>query len=142
MGVPVISCPGGTFASRDSFSHLSSVGLTETIARDFDEYVDLAVSLAGDIPRLAALRAGLRQRMAASPLCDGKRFARNLASRLRDVWEKWMRDQGQRLPSRCSGKDLAEISSLPTASASPHGQVTFVGMAFPWGVAHAVARKR
>ena len=80
MGVPVITCPGETFASRDSFSHLSSVGLTETIARDLDEYVELAVSLAGDLPRLAALRAGLRQRMAASPLCDGKRFASNLAS--------------------------------------------------------------
>ena len=34
-------------------SHLSNVGLTETIARDLDEYVELAVSLAGDLPRLA-----------------------------------------------------------------------------------------
>jgi predicted O-linked N-acetylglucosamine transferase (SPINDLY family) len=80
MGVPVITCPRETFASRHSLSHLSNVGLTETIARDFDEYVELAVSLTGDRPRLAALRAGLRQRMAASPLCDGKRFAANLAS--------------------------------------------------------------
>ena len=65
----------------------ANVGLTETIARDLDEYVELAVSLAGDLPRLAALRAGLRQRMAASPLCDGKRFATNLMSMLHDVWE-------------------------------------------------------
>ena len=75
MGVPVVTCPGETFASRHSLSHLSNVGLTETIARDLDEYVELAVSLAGDLPRLAMLRAGLRRRMAASPLCDGKRFA-------------------------------------------------------------------
>ena len=34
MGVPVITCPGETFASRHSLSHLSSVGMTETIARD------------------------------------------------------------------------------------------------------------
>ena len=88
MGVPVITCPGETFASRHSLSHLSNVGLTETIARDLDEYVELAVSLAGDLPRLAALRAGLRQRMAASPLCDGKRFATNLLSILHDVWEQ------------------------------------------------------
>ncbi len=54
MGVPVITCPGETFAGRHSFSHLSNVGLTETIARDFDDYVELAVSLAGDLPRLAA----------------------------------------------------------------------------------------
>jgi predicted O-linked N-acetylglucosamine transferase (SPINDLY family) len=86
MGVPVITCPGETFASRHSLSHLSSVGLTETIAHDLDEYVELAVSLANDLPRLAALRAGLRERMAASPLCDGKRFATNLMSMLQDVW--------------------------------------------------------
>ena len=88
MGVPVITCPGETFASRHSLSHLSNVGLTETIARDLDEYVELAVSLAGDLPRLAALRAGLRPRMAASPLCDGRRFAANLMSLLHDLWQR------------------------------------------------------
>ena len=88
MGVPVITCPGETFASRHSLSHLSSVGLTDLIARDLDEYVELAVSLSGDLPRLAALRAGLRQRMAASPLCDGKRFAANFASLLQEVWNQ------------------------------------------------------
>jgi predicted O-linked N-acetylglucosamine transferase (SPINDLY family) len=85
MGVPVITCPGETFAGRHSLSHLSNVGLTETIARDLDEYVELAVVLAGDLPRLAALRAGLRDRMAASPLCDGKRFAANLTAILQAV---------------------------------------------------------
>ena len=93
MGVPVITCPGETFASRHSLSHLSNVGLTETIARDLDEYVELAVALAGDLPRLAALRAGLRERMAASPLCDGQRFAANLVALLRDVWRQWV-EQG------------------------------------------------
>jgi protein O-GlcNAc transferase len=88
MGVPVITCPFETFASRHSLSHLSNVGLTEMIAHNLDEYVELAVSLADDLPRLAALRAGLRQRMAASPLCDGKRFATNLLSILHDVWEQ------------------------------------------------------
>jgi predicted O-linked N-acetylglucosamine transferase (SPINDLY family) len=88
MGVPVVTCPGETFASRHSLSHLSNVGLTETIARDLDEYVERVVSLAGDLPRLALLRAGLRQRMAASPLCDGKRFAANLTSILHGVWEQ------------------------------------------------------
>ena len=90
MGVPVITCPGETFASRHSLSHLSNVGLTETIARDLEEYVELAVALAGDLPRLAALRAGLRERMAASPLCDGKRFAADFMSLLRDVWGQWV----------------------------------------------------
>jgi predicted O-linked N-acetylglucosamine transferase (SPINDLY family) len=89
MGVPVITCPGDTFASRHSLSHLTNVGLTETIARDRDEYVELAVSLAGDAPRLAALRSGMREMMAASPLCDGRRFATNFLAMLDDVWAQW-----------------------------------------------------
>ena len=89
MGVPVVTCPGETFASRHSFSHLSNVGLTETIAADTREYVELAVSMAGNLVHLAEIRAGLRDRMARSPLCDGERFARHLQTLLRDVWRQW-----------------------------------------------------
>jgi predicted O-linked N-acetylglucosamine transferase (SPINDLY family) len=89
MGVPVISCPGETFASRHALSYLSNIGLTETIARGHKEYVDLAVSLAEDPPRLAAIRSQLRERMAASPLCDGRQFANDLMDRLRAVWRQW-----------------------------------------------------
>jgi protein O-GlcNAc transferase len=89
MGVPVVTCPGETFASRHSLSHLSNVGLTELVARGRDHYVELAVSLANDLPRLAKMRAALREQMAASPLCDGKRFAENLTKLLRDSWREW-----------------------------------------------------
>jgi protein O-GlcNAc transferase len=61
-----------------------------TMAHSLAEYIEVAVSLAGDLSRLAALRAGLRERMAASPLCDGKRFAGNFMSLLRDVWRQWV----------------------------------------------------
>jgi protein O-GlcNAc transferase len=88
MGVPVVTCPGTTFASRHSLSHLTNVGLTETIAGTFDEYVELAVRLAGDLPRLAGIRARLREQMLASPLCDGRRFAANLMRVLREACER------------------------------------------------------
>jgi predicted O-linked N-acetylglucosamine transferase (SPINDLY family) len=78
MGVPVVTWPGTTYPRRHSLSHLSNVGLTETIAGSRDEYVALAVRLAGELPHLAELRAGLRQRVAQSPLCDGRRFAEQL----------------------------------------------------------------
>ena len=79
MGVPVVTCPGETFAGRHSLSHLSNAGLTETIASDAARYVEIAAGLAHDLSRLAGLRAGLRARMASSPLCDGDRLARNLS---------------------------------------------------------------
>jgi predicted O-linked N-acetylglucosamine transferase (SPINDLY family) len=86
MGVPVITCPGETFSSRHSLSHLSNAGLTETIAHNGDEYVAAAVRLGTDLPRLAALRGALRSRMASSPLCDAPRFAANLLPILRTAW--------------------------------------------------------
>jgi predicted O-linked N-acetylglucosamine transferase (SPINDLY family) len=91
MGVPVVTCPGETFASRHSLSHLSNVGLTGTVAGDSDEYIELAVQLASNLPHLAALRAGLRTQMAHSPLCDEVRFTNHLMALLRDVWRQWCR---------------------------------------------------
>lgn len=90
MGVPVVTCPCETFASRHSLSHLSNIGLTETVARDFDEYVETAVRLANDLDRLAAMRSRLRQQVADSPLCDGSRFAANLIGQLREAWRQWV----------------------------------------------------
>lgn len=82
MGVPVVTLPGATFASRHTLSHLTQVSLTETIAANLDEYIELAAALANAPDRLAALRSGLRERMAASPLCDGRRFAAQLVALL------------------------------------------------------------
>jgi protein O-GlcNAc transferase len=94
MGVPVVTCPGETFASRHGLAHLTAAGVPETIAQDLDEYVQLAVALASDLPRLSALRAGLRGRVAASPLCDGPRFAQHFAALLREIWRRWCAGPG------------------------------------------------
>jgi predicted O-linked N-acetylglucosamine transferase (SPINDLY family) len=89
MGVPVVTCPGETFASRHGLAHLTAAGVTETIAEDLAQYENLAVDLAHDLPRLATLRAGLRDRVSGSPLCDGPRFAGNFGVLMRQVWRKW-----------------------------------------------------
>ena len=89
MGVPVVTMPGATFASRHSQSHLSTMGLLDLIAEDQDEYVKIAVDFASDVERLSDLRARLRPMMAASPSCNGKLFADNFEDRLRDVWRTW-----------------------------------------------------
>ena len=89
MGVPVVTWPGDRFESRHSLSHLSNAGVTETIARDPDDYVAIAVALAGDLPRLAGLRADLRPRLAGSPLCDADGFVRDLEAAFRAMWRDW-----------------------------------------------------
>jgi protein O-GlcNAc transferase len=92
MGVPVVTCPSETLASRHTLSHLSNIGIPELIASDLDQYVKIAAELAADLPRLATLRATLRDRMAASPLCDGKQFAADLGELLRTTWQAWLQD--------------------------------------------------
>ena len=86
MGVPVVTLAGVTFAGRHSTSHLSNVGLSDWVAADTGAYVAMAVARARDLTDLAGLRAGLRGRMAASPLCDGPRFGRALGEALQRAW--------------------------------------------------------
>ena len=88
QGVPVITLAGKTHASRVGVSLLTNVGLSEFIATTPDEYVERAVALAADLPRLAALRQGMRARMQASPLMDAPRFARKIEAAYREIWKK------------------------------------------------------
>ena len=89
MGVPVITVPGKTFASRHSQSHLMTLGLPELVARDENHYVELAAELAQGTERLAGLRSGLRDMMAASPVCDKQKFADGFSTLMRDIWQDW-----------------------------------------------------
>jgi predicted O-linked N-acetylglucosamine transferase (SPINDLY family) len=89
MGVPVVTLPGATFAGRHTLSHLTATGFTETIARDAEHYVELAVAWAADRSRLADVRTRLRAQMSAAPLCDMERFAERFQQLLRAVWRGW-----------------------------------------------------
>lgn len=77
MGVPVVTCPGETFASRHSLSHLANANATSTTADSLDAYVDRAIALANDVDELRRLHASLRPTMADSPVCDLARYARD-----------------------------------------------------------------
>ncbi|MGD0768278.1 MAG: tetratricopeptide repeat protein [Tepidisphaeraceae bacterium] len=89
MGVPVVTLTGQTAAGRAGVSILSTVGLTELIARTQEQYVQIVTQLAGDPPRLAQLRSTLRQRMTQSPMMDGPGFARKMESAYRQMWQRW-----------------------------------------------------
>jgi protein O-GlcNAc transferase len=86
MGVPVVTLAGKTAIERGGVSILNQVGLPQLVARSEDEYVRIAANLAKDLPKLAELRAGLRQRMMESPLMDGKGFAADVENRFQEMW--------------------------------------------------------
>ncbi len=89
LGVPVVSRSGQVFQSRAGLSILGSVGLGELVAGSDEDYVRIALELARDRARLAALRAGLRERMRASPLTDARAYARDLEASYRSIWRDW-----------------------------------------------------
>jgi protein O-GlcNAc transferase len=89
MGMPVVSLVG-----RAGLSQLTNLGLTELIATTEDQYVRMSADLAGDLPRLSGLRAGLRQRMRGSALTDAPRFAGNIEAAYREMWRQWCGSRG------------------------------------------------
>ncbi|MDR0735698.1 MAG: tetratricopeptide repeat protein [Zoogloeaceae bacterium] len=90
MGVPFVTLPGDALVSRMGRIILKNVGLGELIAETPEAYVDIAVALSQDHPRLKALRANLRERMLASPLMDAPRMARSLEQAFRGMWRRWI----------------------------------------------------
>ena len=78
MGVPVITWPQSRVVSRQSFAFLSAIGLPELSAQDAEDYVRIAVELAGNQNRLGALRSEMRARMRSSALMDVTGFTRQL----------------------------------------------------------------
>lgn len=86
MGIPIVTLRGSSHAGRVGASLLSAVNLPDLIAESVDEYAAIANRLAGDPQRLATLRATLRNRMLASPLCDGPGYGAWLADALRQAW--------------------------------------------------------
>ena len=98
MGVPYITLAGRPSVGRLGPSILQSVGHSEWIAITEDEYIELAVNLASDLPRLAQHRANLRGEMERSPLMDELGFTLELESTYREMFQIWESSQNSTIP--------------------------------------------
>jgi predicted O-linked N-acetylglucosamine transferase (SPINDLY family) len=79
-GLPMVTCMGRSWASRVGAGLLKAVGLPELITASLDEYKALALALARDPARRAALRAHLLAARDSAALFDAAAFARALES--------------------------------------------------------------
>ncbi len=77
-GLPLITCQGEAFAARMAASLLTAMGLPELIAADMKEYETLAMSLATEPAKLAAIKTRLTKNRATGPLFNTALFTRNL----------------------------------------------------------------
>ncbi len=78
MGLPILTCAGRTFASRMAGSLLTTLGLSELVTYNMDEYEKQAVSLAKNTKRVSELKQYLIGSRSTSPLFDIPQFVRDL----------------------------------------------------------------
>jgi predicted O-linked N-acetylglucosamine transferase (SPINDLY family) len=77
-GVPVLTVPGPTFASRVAASLVAACGLGELACADEEHYVRFATALANEPQTLHGLKRHLEAHRHALPLFDAERLARDL----------------------------------------------------------------
>lgn len=89
LGVPIVTRVGETFASRIAASLLDAVDLPELITATEEEYEALAVALATDQDRLAALKQKLAKNMTTSSLFDPKLTTKYIESAYTETYERY-----------------------------------------------------
>jgi predicted O-linked N-acetylglucosamine transferase (SPINDLY family) len=87
-GLPVLTAPGQSFASRVAASMLTASGVTELIARDATEYESLALALSRDRDRLAAIRSKLVAARETSPLFNLDLYRRHIEAAYTVMYER------------------------------------------------------
>lgn len=93
LGVPIITLAGTRSIARGGVTLLSNLGLNRFIAGSEGEYIDIARYWAANPAELAAQRATLPARVAASPLMDEERFASNMEQLYRTMWITWIKEK-------------------------------------------------
>ncbi len=93
QGVPVVTLMGKRWAARSGPSVLTTLKRPELIAHSPNEYVDIAVRLANDIPRLNDYRKKLREEMLSSPLTNFDQFYQNFEEAYLYMWNRWCQDR-------------------------------------------------
>ncbi len=89
MGIPLITCPGSTFAARVGASLLNAVNLPQLIVNSLAEYEQLAIHLATHPLQLQQLKDYLHENRRQFPLFDTPRTVKHLESAYLQVWERY-----------------------------------------------------
>jgi predicted O-linked N-acetylglucosamine transferase (SPINDLY family) len=90
-GVPVVTCLGAGFPGRVAASILRAMALPELVTENLVDYESLALALATDAPRLAALKQKLEANRKTTPLFDTARFTRNMETAFETMREEFLK---------------------------------------------------
>ncbi len=124
MGLPFVTLAGRPSVGTLGHAILAGLGQTEWVAHSEDEYVAIAVALAADWPRLAAIRANLRAVMQNSPLMDETGFTRRVEAAYRQMFAAWAQQQQRPDPAGVPQSTPEKIASH-TGAERASGQISF-----------------
>ena len=87
-GLPVLTQIGETFAGRVAASLLNAIGLDELIATTARQYEELAIELAINPEKLAAIKTKLANNRLSTPLFDTQLFTRHIETAYEAMYER------------------------------------------------------
>ena len=90
MGIPLVTRVGEQFASRNSYTMMMNVGVTEGIAWTDEEYVEWGVRFGKDAKLRQEIAWKMRQSRQTSPLWNGKQFTREMEKAYAQMWERYV----------------------------------------------------
>ncbi len=88
-GLPVLTRPGDSLASRVGSSLLRAIGLPELVVSTPEQYEALAVALATEPERMAAIRNRLEAHRLTTPLFDTQLLTRQLEHGYRQIYRRY-----------------------------------------------------
>ncbi len=92
MGIPLVTRVGEQFASRNSYTMMMNVGVTEGIAWTDEEYVEWGIRLGKDATLRQQIAWKLRQSRQTSPLWNAEQFTRNMEKAYEQMWAKYIQN--------------------------------------------------
>jgi len=99
MGVPTIAMLGKTPATRVAGAILTSVGLTDWVSQDADDYLARAVKYAAMPDYLKTLRYEIPSTLSACPAGNNVMYTRAVEAAYRKMWVDYCRGGGEQLPA-------------------------------------------
>jgi len=91
VGLPLVTKAGEGFAARVGASLLQAVGLSDLIASTERDYAAIALDLAENPERLAAVRTKLRLNRTTMPLFDSALFTRHIESAYDWAYDRYLK---------------------------------------------------
>jgi len=89
MGLPVLTCIGSSFVSREASSVMNAINLPELITTTQEQYESLAIELGTNPEKLKIIKDKLVDNLATSALYDTPLFTRHLESAYLKMYDRY-----------------------------------------------------